>query len=292
MAIYKSAQGEQAVRERYLKSWSAGPWRTSNSTFRPARERHSSSRAANPEGPPVILLHGGAANSVMWMSDIAAWAPEFRIFAADVIGESGLSTPARPALNSDDYGLWLDDVMGALSLARASFIGVSLGGWLALDYATRRPERVASLVAMCPGGVGRQKIGIALKIIPLRLRGRWGKHKAREIVLGRAPAGLSPGAQCFMDFLSLIYENFRPRWVKMAVFSDEYLKRLTMPVLAILGGKDVLLDSAETKRRLERTVPHAEIRYYPEMGHFIPGQTTAILEFLRRSAAATVSGLT
>ena len=246
----------------------------------------------NPEGPPVILLHGGAANSVMWMSDIAAWAPEFRIFAADVIGESGLSTPARPALNSDDYGLWLDDVMGALSLARASFIGVSLGGWLALDYATRRPERVASLVAMCPGGVGRQKIGIALKIIALRLLGRWGKHKAREIVLGRAPAGLSPGAQCFMDFLSLIYENFRPRWVKMAVFSDEYLKRLTMPVLAILGGKDVLLDSAETKRRLERTVPHAEIRYYPEMGHFIPGQTTAILEFLRRSAAATVSGLT
>jgi pimeloyl-ACP methyl ester carboxylesterase len=88
-----------------------------------------------------------------------------------------------------------------------------------------------------------------------------------------------------MDFLALIYENFRPRWVKMPVFNDEDLKRLTMPMLAILGGRDVLLDSAETKRRLERTVPHADIRYYPEMGHFIPGQNAAILEFLRRSAA-------
>jgi pimeloyl-ACP methyl ester carboxylesterase len=222
------------------------------------------------------------------MGDIAAWAPEFRIFAVDVIGEPGLSAPARPALNSDAYALWLDDVMSVLSLARASFIGVSLGGWLALDYATRRPERVASLVAMCPGGIGRQKIGIVRKIIPLRLLGPWGKRKAREMVLGRAPAGLSPGAQRFMDFLSLIYENFRPRWVKPPVFSDEALKRLTLPVLATLGGRDVLLDSAETKRRLERTVPHAEIRYYPEMGHFIPGQTAAILAFLRRSAAARI----
>ena len=285
MAVYKSGQGERAVRERYLKFLER--WPAANKHFHVPTSQGETFVVAcgNPEGPPVILLHGGAANSAMWMGDIAAWAPEFQIFAVDVIGEPGLSAPARPPLNSDAYARWLDDVMGGLSLARASFIGVSLGGWLALDYATRRPGRVPSLVAMCPGGIGRQKIGIALKIIPLRLLGRWGKRRAREIVLGRAPAGLSPGAQRFMDFLSLIYENFRPRWVKMPVFSDEDLKRLTMPMLAILGGRDVLLDSGETKRRLERAVPHADIRYHPEMGHFIPGQNAAILEFLRRSAA-------
>ncbi len=54
-----------------------------------------------------------------------------------------------------------------------------------------------------------------------------------------------------------------------------------MPVMAILGGKDVLLDSAETKQRLERNVPHAEIRYFPEAGHFIPApDALPILEFL------------
>ena len=71
--------------------------------------------------------------------------------------------------------------------------------------------------------------------------------------------------------------------VKLPIFSDQALQRLTMPVLAILGGKDVLLDSAETKERLERNVPHVEIRYHPEAGHFIPGQTAPILEFLRKS---------
>ena len=68
--------------------------------------------------------------------------------------------------------------------------------------------------------------------------------------------------------------------VKLPVFSDEALQRLTMPVLAIVGGKDVLMDSAETKRRLERNVPRAEVRYLPEATHFIRGETQAILEFL------------
>ena len=73
--------------------------------------------------------------------------------------------------------------------------------------------------------------------------------------------------------------------VKLPIFSDQALQRLTMPVMAILGGKDVLLDSAETRERLKRNVPHVGIRYYPEAGHFIPGQTQTILDFLLREVA-------
>ena len=50
--------------------------------------------------------------------------------------------------------------------------------------------------------------------------------------------------------------------------------------MAILGGKDVLLDSAETRERLERNIPQVDIRFDPEAGHFIPSQTAPILEFL------------
>lgn len=45
---------------------------------------------------------------------------------------------------------------------------------------------------------------------------------------------------------------------------------------------DALLDSAQTKRRLERNVPDAEVVYLPETGHFIPGQTARIISFLSR----------
>jgi pimeloyl-ACP methyl ester carboxylesterase len=70
-------------------------------------------------------------------------------------------------------------------------VGVSLGGWLALDYATRRPHRVEGLVVLCPGGVGRQKLSIVFKTVPLRMLGDWGKRKTSEMILGRPPANPS-----------------------------------------------------------------------------------------------------
>ncbi|MBA2251801.1 MAG: hypothetical protein H0W13_03705 [Nitrospirales bacterium] len=51
-----------------------------------------------------------------------------------------------------------------------------------------------------------------------------------------------------------------------AIFPDGALKRLTMPVMAIVGGKDVIVDSAETKRRMELNVRRAEIHFLPEVG--------------------------
>jgi pimeloyl-ACP methyl ester carboxylesterase len=282
--VFKSAEGERVVRERYLEILKH--WPVPNEQLRvPTREGETFIVACGDESaPPLLLLHGSMSNSAMWMGDVAGLAPHFRIHAVDIIGDAGLSVPSRPPLASDAHALWLDDVLEAISLSRVSIVGVSFGGWLALDYATRRPERVESVVAICPAGVGRQKIGIVFQTIPLRLLGHWGKRKAAELVLGRAPANPSAALQYFMKFMGLIHEHFRPRLVKLPVFSDQSLQRLTMPVLAIVGGKDVLLDSAETKRRLERNVPHAEVRYLPDAGHLIPRQTEAILEFLTARA--------
>jgi pimeloyl-ACP methyl ester carboxylesterase len=53
-----------------------------------------------------------------------------------------------------------------------------------------------------------------------------------------------------------------------------------MPILAIVGGKDVLLDSAETRDRLGRQAPHAEVVFLPEGRHFLPGQTARVMAFL------------
>ena len=280
--IYKSAEGERAVRERYLEVLKH--WPVPNQQLRvPTREGETFVVACGDEyAPPLLLLHGSVANSAMWMGDVRAWAEHFRVYAVDVIGDAGLSAPSRPPLGSEAHALWLDDVLQALSLSRVSLVGVSFGGWLSLDYATRRPERVESLAVICPGGVGRQKISILFKMIALRMLGVWGSRKSREMIFGRAPANPSPAIQYFTEFVLLIHENFRPRRVKLPVFSDHALRRLSMPVMAILGGKDVLLDSAATKQRLARNIPGVEIHYIPEARHYIPGQTAPILEFLRK----------
>jgi len=174
-------------------------------------------------------------------------------------------------------------VMAALGVRRASLVGISLGGWLALDYATRRPERVTSMALLCPAGVGGQK-NLLLKALPLLFLGAWGQNKLREMVFGQAPDAVPAVARDLMAFMAQIVSNTRARLLKIPVFGDEALARLTMPVLAIVGGKDVLLDSEATRRRLEAHVPGVEVRYLPEGRHFLPGQTQAIDEFLRRAA--------
>lgn len=279
-AIYKSSEGKRLVLERYqafLKYWPVP-----NQQVRVATTQGETFVVVSgaEDAPALVLLHGGAANSAMWMGEVAAFARCFRVYCIDMIGEPGLSAEARPSLASDAHAVWLDDVLNRLSVGRASFAGVSLGGWLALDYAIRRPGRVERVAVLCPGGVGRQKIGIVFVAVFYRMFGRWGRRRLMEKILGRAPADPPPAVRAFIDFVSLIYRYFRPRMVKLPVFSDGALRGLKAPVMAIAGARDVLLDSAQTKRRLEQHAPNAQVVYLGEAGHLISGQTERVRKFL------------
>lgn len=279
-ALWKSAEGERAVRARteaILARWPVA----SRQIRLPTREGETFVVACGDESaPPLVLLHGSLANVVTWMGDAPTFATQFRVYAVDLIGEPGLSAPVRPPLDSDRHALWLDDVLDGLSVARAAFVGISLGGWLALDYAIRRPARAAQLALLCPGGVGRQRASFALKAAPLLLLGRWGRRRAMALALGETPAPATPLERAFADYLALIHANFRPRRDRLPVFPDEALRGLAVPVLAIVGGRDAMLDSADTKRRLEANTPRATVDLLPDAGHLLRGQTKRVLDFL------------
>ncbi|HXC56970.1 MAG TPA: alpha/beta hydrolase [Rhizomicrobium sp.] len=280
--IWKSQAGRDAVEARYRAFLNFWPQPNRQFTV-PTRQGDTFVIASGPESaPPLLLFHGSASNSFMWMLDAAQWSQHFRVYAVDMIGEPGLSAPVRPTLASGAYPLWLDDVFEALGIAEASLVGLSLGGWLALDYASRRPERVRSIAVLCPGGVGRHK-NILLWAAPLLLLGAWGRRKVNAIVAGPPKPGAPPMPTAVGEFLALIYRHFRLRRERLPAISGAALRRLTMPLLAILGGKDVMIDSPGTRRRLERHVPQAEVIWLADDGHFLRGQAAPILGFLRRA---------
>lgn len=156
------------------------------------------------------------------------------------------------------------------------------------DYASRRPECVASLALIAPGGIGRQK-NILPWVVPLRLLGPWGKRKIRERILG--PAGQVPAtgpARTFGEMMQAISQHVNPRMDRLPCLDDASLAALGhMPLLAILGGRDVMLDSLDTRRRLERTLPRAHIELRPEARHHPGACTREVLDFLVRSAGAS-----
>jgi pimeloyl-ACP methyl ester carboxylesterase len=284
-ATYKSPEGARAVAERYREF--LAQWPTPNQQLRlPTRQGETFVIACGREEAPALLLfHGSGANSAFWLGDVPAFAQHFRVYAVDMIGEPGLSAPVRPPLDSEAHALWLDDVLKALGVERAAIAGISLGGWLALDYATRRPGRVDALALVCPGGVGRQK-NFLLKAFPLLFLGAWGQRKLRALVFGDALPTDTAEARAVGDFVDLIFKHFRPRIDKLPAMNDEALKALRIPVLAIVGGKDVLLDSADTKKRLESNVAGAEVVFLPEAGHVLINQTQRLLDFLLRAQAS------
>jgi pimeloyl-ACP methyl ester carboxylesterase len=75
-----------------------------------------------------------------------------------MIGEAGFSAPSRPPLQGDTHALWLGDVLAGLGLTRMEIVGTSLGGWLALDYASRHPQAAERLALLCRRGSGGRRI--------------------------------------------------------------------------------------------------------------------------------------
>jgi pimeloyl-ACP methyl ester carboxylesterase len=226
------------------------------------------------EASPLMLLHGSSATSAMWLGEVVSYAQSHRVYAVDIPGEPGLSAPTRPPLASSAYADWLGDVLDALGIARVRLVGISLGGWLAADFSTRQPGRVERLALLSPSGFGRQKVGIALLTVFLLPLGRYGRELSMRLVLGTNP----PPA--IAEFVLLIHKDFRARRESVPVLSDEALTSLTMPVLAIVGGRDALLDSAGTQRRLSRHALDATVILIPEAGHLLPSQADRIARFM------------
>jgi pimeloyl-ACP methyl ester carboxylesterase len=274
--IYKSEAGRQAVEAQYrrvLARWPGAP------EHRTLTTRHGDTfvvASGNPSAPPLVLFHGSGSNSAAWMRDAPAWAQGHRVYAVDMIGEPGLSAPSRPALGSSAYAEWLDDVWDGLGLQAASVVGVSLGGWLGLDFAIRRPHRVASLSLISPAGVGAQKRSVLLKLGVLRLFGTRGLSRSLALVSGRR----DPLPKPMIDALLVVWQTFRPRMGRIPRFSDAQLSGLAMPLQVIVGADDAMLNSFETRERFARCARHARVAYLEGAGHILPPQTTAVAAFL------------
>jgi len=226
--------------------------------------------------PPLILLHGSSSNSAMWIGDISEYSSYYRVYAVDLPGEPGKSADTRPDLTTLAYSDWMKDVLSKLGIEKASFVGISLGGWLTLKFASAYPDKICKLVLLCPAGIGPQKASVMLYLLPLKLLGKWGEKEAIRKVMG-----IKEISEETIEYSRLISKNFSPYMGMIPVFSDEELKRLTSPIMLIAGDKDVLLDSKKTVERAKKELPHAEIILLSGAGHGLINQRERIIPFLR-----------
>jgi pimeloyl-ACP methyl ester carboxylesterase len=204
-------------------------------------------------GSPVVLLHGGLANSDYWGNQIRALAPRHTVIAVDSRGHGRSTRDARPF----GYNLMADDVIAlldTLQVARADVVGWSDGAILGLDLAIRYPARVGKVFAFAANTVtsGVQD-GVEKNPTFARFIERAGQEYVR----------LSPTPKDYDAFVAQISKMWEtePNW------TDAQLQSIQSPVLVVDGDHDEAIKRAHTEY-IAATIPGAGLLILPNTSHF------------------------
>ena len=107
------------------------------------------------EGPVLLLLHGIANSSQTWENVAPLLSERFTLIAPDLLGHGESATP-RGDYSLGAHATGVRDLLTALGIERATVIGHSLGGGIAMQFAYQFPERCERLVLVSSGGLGRE----------------------------------------------------------------------------------------------------------------------------------------
>ncbi|MBI4269224.1 MAG: alpha/beta fold hydrolase [Candidatus Rokubacteria bacterium] len=250
--------------------------------------------AGDPAAPPVVFLHGLTGHARTWDDEARLLSPRFRVLALDQRGH-GDSDPAPDG----DYTV--DAMAGdaaaftdALGLARASFVGLSMGGRVAIAFAARHPERMGRLIVVDIGPdiapAGRARVGTMLATAPERFAGfdealawqraanpRYGEAMLRHRVLhATRPA---PDGGLVWKYDRALREAVRAgRWRDPADLWPAW-RALACPVLLVRGADSDVL-APETAKRMIEANPRARLIEVPGAGHTVPGDQPAAFQAL------------
>src|SRR5215208_655748 len=120
---------------------------------------------AGGEGPLLVLIHGITSSSASWEPALPLLSEHFTILAPDLLGHGDSAKPTGD-YSLGAYACLVRDLMLALGHERATIVGHSLGGGVAMQVAYQFPELVGRLVLVASGGLGRE-VSVFLRAVTL-----------------------------------------------------------------------------------------------------------------------------
>ncbi len=220
-------------------------------------------------GKPVILLHGGLANSNYWGNQVPVLAKHYEVIVMDSRGHG------RSTRNEQPYGydLMASDVIGLmdyLKIQKAAIVGWSDGAILGLDIALHHPERLSKLFAFAANSDPTGVADISKSDVFNAYIARAAKEYEK---LSATPTQYN----AFLDQISKMWAT-QPNWTA----AD--LKTITVPTWIVDADHDEAIKRENTEF-MAANIPNAGMLIQPEVSHFSflqdPQQfTNDILHFL------------
>jgi pimeloyl-ACP methyl ester carboxylesterase len=264
------------------------------------------------EGTAIVLLHGITGSSRTWEDVIPRLAERHTVIAPDLLGH-GESAKPRGDYSLGAYASGVRDLLIALGIEKATVVGHSLGGGVAMQFSYQFPDRVDRLVLVSSGGLGEEvhlllraaTLPAAEYVLPLlcaqplrdagagvaRLLGRAGLRPGsdlEEMARGFASLGDLEARQAFVHTVRAIMDIGGQR----VSARDRLYLAASVPTLLIWGEHDRMIPVAHG-RAAHEAMPGSRCIVYERAGHFPhrdhPWRFAGdLLEFIEGTEAAVV----
>ena len=229
-------------------------------------------------GPPVLMMHGsgpGVSGTANWQYNIPVLAEKFHVLAPDIVG---FGATERPTDIVYSLRAWTDHVwafLDALGIEKTAIVGNSLGGRIALQMATDRPERISRMVLM-----GSPGVGMSLTEGLQALRAYEPSHDAMrallrnyfavdptlitdELVTIRYEASVADGA--YEAYRAMFFDP-RHKGSELGITEQE-VRAIATPALLVHGREDKVVPLSVSVSMLD-LLPNADLHVFSHCGHW------------------------
>jgi pimeloyl-ACP methyl ester carboxylesterase len=234
----------------------------------------------------LLLIHGMAGSSETWRAVIPQLSRRYRVVAPDLLGH-GQSAKPRGDYSLGAFAVWLRDLLDELGISRATVIGQSLGGGVAMQFVYQHPDYCERLVLISSGGLGPD-VGWTLRLLsapgaefilpaiaprPVLTAGNklrsWisatGIQSPRGAEIWRAYSSLSD-AETRQAFLRTLRSVVDPRGQAVSALNRLYLTS-ELPAMVIWGDQDRIIP-VEHGYALHEARPGSRLEVLEGVGHF------------------------
>ena len=240
-------------------------------------------------GPVILLIHGIGDNSTTWATVQSRLAQRFTVVAVDLLGH-GKSDKPRADYSAAAYANGMRDLLSVLDIERATVVGHSLGGGVAMQFAYQFPQLVERLVLVGTGGVTKD-VNIALRLaslpmgsealallrVPLVLPALQIFGRAAGLVLGSTALGHDlpdvlrvladlPEPMASAAFTRTLRSVVDWRGQSVTMLDRCYLTE-SVPVQIIWGTQDVVVPVSHA-RMAHAAMPGSRLELFEGSGHF------------------------
>jgi pimeloyl-ACP methyl ester carboxylesterase len=263
-------------------------------------------------GPPVVLIHGMLNSSSHWRSVALNLAGEHTVIAPDLIGHGDSAAP-RGDYSLGAHAASIRDLLAAVGIDRATLVGHSLGGGVAMQFFYQFPQRVERLALVSSGGLGHEvspmlrtaalpgmsrllsmtihaRLLGALQDTGGRLRDRghdWGVY-LQAVTRALRPLENAGAREAFLQTLRAVIDVHGQR-----VSATDRLYLLgSIPTMIVWGERDHTIPVSHG-RRAHAAIPGSRFRTLANAAHFPhlddpDGLSEVLRSFIRETSPAAI----